>query len=94
MIGNVAGDDKPAICKRGPSGHKTAIGLGVASLWLMNVSVNVVMGPARAIINDLVESSYLVTANSIATGVMGTSFRCIPHLVLVVDSCPCQNMLT
>jgi len=75
MIGAVAGDDKPAACKRGPSGHKTAIGLGVASLWLMNVSVNVVMGPARAIINDLVESSYLVTANSIATGVMGTSGR-------------------
>jgi hypothetical protein len=73
MIGIVAGDISPGICipKKGIQGHYVGVGLGVASLWLMNISVNVLMGPARAIINDLIEASYLVTANSIATGVMG-----------------------
>ena len=74
MIGNVAGDDKPGICLEGigAKNHKTAVGIGIASLWVMNICVNILMGPARAVINDLVETSYLVTANSIATACMGT----------------------
>lgn len=59
-------------------GHKTAIGIGIASLWVMNICVNILMGPARAIINDLVETSYLVTANSIATACMGTLIQTSP----------------
>ena len=74
MIGSAAGDDKPGVCidGLGAKRHKVAIGIGVASLWVMNICVNILMGPARAIINDLVETSYLVTANSIATACMGT----------------------
>lgn len=74
MIGTATGDDIPGLCRPGigMKAHKTAIGLGVASLWVMNIAVNILMGPGRAIINDLVETSYLVTANSIATACMGT----------------------
>ena len=77
MIGTAAGDIQPANCipNKGTQGHNIAVGLGIASLWLMNICVNVLMGPARAIINDLVEASYLVTANSIATGAMGTKLE-------------------
>jgi Na+/melibiose symporter-like transporter len=75
MIGTAAGDIQPANCipNKGTQGHNIAVGLGIASLWLMNICVNVLMGPARAIINDLVEASYLVTANSIATGAMAAA---------------------
>ena len=74
MIGTAVGDDKPGVCidGEGAKRHKVAIGVGVASLWVMNICVNILMGPARAIINDLVETSYLVTANPIATACMGT----------------------
>ena len=72
LLGHAAGDKISRDCSAGSSGHKVAIGVGIVSLWLMNVSVNVLMGPARAIINDLVEATFLVRANSIATGAMGT----------------------
>lgn len=74
MIGTVAGDDPPGVCalNNGAKRHRFAIGIGIASLWIMNIFVNVLMGPARAIINDLVETNYLVTANSLATACMGT----------------------
>lgn len=84
MIGTAAGDDLPTVCigQDGAKRHKVAIGIGVASLWVMNICVNILMGPARAIINDLVETSYLVTANSIATACMGTSLK----ILLSLDS--------
>lgn len=79
MIGTAVGDDAPTVCigsdHEAYKRHKVAIGIGIASLWVMNICVNILMGPARAIINDLVETSYLVTANSIATACMGTYFR-------------------
>lgn len=58
------------------------MGIAVASLCIMNIGVNVVMGPSRAVLNDLVDSDSLVTANSIATAVMGpykTSLKVLPE---------------
>jgi hypothetical protein len=76
LLGKAAGDKISRDCSAGSDGHKVAIGIGIVSLWLMNISVNVLMGPSRAIINDLVEANFLVRANSIATGAMGTPGIC------------------
>jgi solute carrier family 45 protein 1/2/4 len=47
--------------------------LGVLGLWILNIAINVVQGPARAIVADLVNTEQQTKANSILTGVMGLS---------------------
>ncbi|EME30800.1 sucrose transporter, GPH family isoform 1 [Galdieria sulphuraria] len=47
--------------------------LGIIGLWILNIAINVVQGPARAIVADLVNTEQQTKANSILTGVMGLS---------------------
>lgn len=43
----------------------------MAGMVIMNLFTNVMQGPSRALINDIVDPAYVHTANAIATAVMG-----------------------
>jgi solute carrier family 45 protein 1/2/4 len=69
-LGVLLGDDRhgPA-----PSDHKAGIVLAISGLWLMNLFVNTIQGPARAIVVDLVDEKRQQDGNAMASGVMGMS---------------------
>eukprot|EP00871_Galdieria_phlegrea_P000674 jgi/Galph1/1607/GphlegSOOS_G290.1 len=47
--------------------------LGILGLWLLNIAINILQGPSRAIIADLVNTEQQTVANSVLTAVMGIS---------------------
>jgi len=54
----------------------------------MNVFTNMTQGPARALINDVVDAEYLQTANAVASAVMGTInhyrfYHVLAYLIIV-----------
>eukprot|EP01119_Soliformovum_irregulare_P008412 TRINITY_DN2152_c0_g1_i1.p1 TRINITY_DN2152_c0_g1~~TRINITY_DN2152_c0_g1_i1.p1 ORF type:complete len:490 (-),score=136.14 TRINITY_DN2152_c0_g1_i1:16-1452(-) len=69
-LGNLCGDhaDSPYA-----SDHKFGIVFAITGLWIMNVCVNVVQGPARAIVADLVADEEQQTGNAMVSLVMGMS---------------------
>lgn len=56
-----------------PSDHKIGLAFAIGGLWLMNIFLNMMQGPARALVNDLVSPQNLQTANAIVTTVMAFS---------------------
>lgn len=61
--------------KDGPnvSDHPIGLSLALIGLWIMNIFLNMMQGPARALVNDLVSPDQLQTANAIVTTVMALS---------------------
>lgn len=47
--------------------------VAIAGFWVMNLFVNVIQGPSRALVNDLVSEGQLQSANSIVVFVMSLS---------------------
>eukprot|EP01111_Echinosteliopsis_oligospora_P009610 TRINITY_DN2847_c0_g1_i2.p1 TRINITY_DN2847_c0_g1~~TRINITY_DN2847_c0_g1_i2.p1 ORF type:complete len:505 (-),score=110.17 TRINITY_DN2847_c0_g1_i2:36-1550(-) len=74
QLGQMLGDTTPPPnVVDSPHNHTAGIIIAICSLWIINISVNAMQGPARAIIADLVPSDSQHTANSIVTGVTGLS---------------------
>ena len=67
-LGNLFGDEPDS-----PSSgdHMAGIVLAVLGLWVMNLFVNTIQGPARAIVVDLVPADRQQDGNAMASGVMG-----------------------
>ena len=53
--------------------HSWGIGLAISGLMIMNVFVNTIQGPARAIVLDLVPAEKQQDGNAMVSGVMGIS---------------------
>jgi len=70
LLGNMMGDDENG---NSASDHTRAIVLAIVGLWIMNLCVNIIQGPARAIIADIVSEEEQQTGNSMVAGVMGIS---------------------
>jgi hypothetical protein len=94
MIGNALGDKK-----HGDSQHDHTIALAFAvissilpdidlrpkiiGLWIMNLFVNVIQGPARAIVADIVPPSKQQLGNAMVSNVMGTFLHPIRILFIL-----------
>eukprot|EP01091_Cochliopodium_minus_P016725 TRINITY_DN6349_c0_g1_i1.p1 TRINITY_DN6349_c0_g1~~TRINITY_DN6349_c0_g1_i1.p1 ORF type:complete len:478 (-),score=90.73 TRINITY_DN6349_c0_g1_i1:14-1447(-) len=70
LLGNWLGDT--------PNGetmhdHYRALIFAIAGLWLMNLCVNIIQGPSRAIVADLVSQEEQQTGNAMVSNVMGIS---------------------
>lgn len=53
--------------------HPIGLSFAIIGLWIMNLFLNMMQGPARALVNDLVHTDDLQTANAIVTTVMAFS---------------------
>ncbi|KAH3744364.1 transporter, major facilitator subfamily protein [Pelomyxa schiedti] len=69
-LGNLCGDDP-----NGPStsDHVWGLVFAITGLWVMNVFVNAVQGPARAIVSDIVDADRQQEGNAMVSGVMGVA---------------------
>lgn len=54
------------------SDHSRGLALAMIGLWIMNLFTNVMQGPCRALINDIVDKDYLQAGNAIASAIMGS----------------------
>eukprot|EP01125_Pyxidicula_operculata_P016072 TRINITY_DN54_c0_g1_i2.p1 TRINITY_DN54_c0_g1~~TRINITY_DN54_c0_g1_i2.p1 ORF type:complete len:405 (-),score=38.33 TRINITY_DN54_c0_g1_i2:31-1245(-) len=70
LIGNLLGDKDDGST---PSEHTFSIAFAIAGLWIMNLFTNVIQGPARALVNDVVPAEKLQLANATVSAVMGFS---------------------
>lgn len=53
-----------------PYNHVASISIAVTGLWIMNFFTNVIQGPARALVNDLIHPDRTQLGNAIISGVM------------------------
>jgi len=53
------------------SDHKMSLIFAISGLWIMNLCVNIIQGPARAIIADIVPEDKQQAGNAMVSGVMG-----------------------
>jgi len=67
-LGELWGDDANS---DSTSGHIRALVFAIFGLWLMNLSVNVMQGPSRAIVADIVPPNKQQLGNSMVSNVMG-----------------------
>jgi Na+/melibiose symporter-like transporter len=63
--------------------------VAIAGFWIMNLFVNVIQGPSRALVNDLVSENQLQTANSIVVFVM--SFSAVTATIVGANFQPASN---
>jgi hypothetical protein len=68
-IGNALGD-KPG--GETIADHSRGLAVAIVGLWIMNLFTNVMQGPCRALINDVVHKDHLQTGNAVASAIMGT----------------------
>jgi len=69
-IGKALGDNEAGEL---PSDHKFGLGIAIGFLWLINISVNAMQGPARALIADLVPADAQQLGNAVLTATTGLS---------------------
>ncbi|ELR25627.1 transporter, major facilitator subfamily protein [Acanthamoeba castellanii str. Neff] len=62
-IGDSTGDDV--------GHHWRALIFAIAGLWIMNVAVNIMQGPARALVADVVDAEYQQLGNAMVSCTMG-----------------------
>eukprot|EP00727_Mastigamoeba_balamuthi_P010388 m51a1_g5972 putative major facilitator subfamily protein (515) ;mRNA; f:231413-233558 len=67
-LGKLLGDDEKS---ERPGDHKYAIAFAITGLWIMNLFVNTIQGPARAIVADIVPADKQQDGNAMVSGVMG-----------------------
>ncbi|KAK4534274.1 hypothetical protein CDCA_CDCA01G0299 [Cyanidium caldarium] len=60
------------VCAPGPRCHAT-VALATVGLWVLNAAINVMQGPARALVGDLAPVSQQTQANSTITLLMGAA---------------------
>lgn len=66
-IGVALGDSSSTTTPATSSNHWRGLIFSIGGLWIMNLFANVMQGPARALINDVVDPDYLQTANAFAS---------------------------
>jgi len=67
-LGKLLGDKESGLAA---SDHKAALAFAIVGLWVMNLFVNVMQGPSRAIISDIVPKDKQQTGNAMVSNVMG-----------------------
>ena len=67
-LGTLLGDDPDG---QHPSDHIVGIVFAILGFWVMNLFVNTIQGPARAIVVDLAPADRQQDGNAMASGVMG-----------------------
>lgn len=67
-LGNAFGDKKDGLHS---SDHIAGITIAILGFWIMNLFVNTIQGPARAIVVDIVPADRQQDGNAMASGVMG-----------------------
>lgn len=70
QFGKLLGDNPDGVH---PSDHKWGLMIAISCLWLINISVNAMQGPARALIADLVPAESQQLGNAILTATTGLS---------------------
>jgi len=70
LIGDALGDKNDG---QTASDHVIAICFAIGGLWIMNLFTNVIQGPGRALVNDVVDPSKLQLANAVISAVMAAA---------------------
>ncbi|KAF2072545.1 hypothetical protein CYY_006142 [Polysphondylium violaceum] len=53
------------------SDHKAGLIIAIAGFWIMNLSVNIMQGPTRSLVSDIIEGDKQHLGNSMAVNTMG-----------------------
>ncbi|KYR02270.1 hypothetical protein DLAC_01100 [Tieghemostelium lacteum] len=90
-LGELMGDNDDGLYA---SDHKAGIAVAVTGFWIINFAVNVIMGPTRSLISDIVESDKQHFGNSMAVNTMGLAsvIACVLGAQLATLANPYRNL--